>query len=579
MPHASRFAGYALLFAAAVANPPALAFGERDPGYASATVKVNGFCSGGVAAFEDGSAVVNFAGWERDSAGLARVRPDGSIDTTWGEAGRVMGVGGPLVRTPDGGLLVSQATLEGHRFMRLSRDGRVDLAYGTNGLSDTLPSVTEAVLQADGALVAQSTTPDGYVAFARLDPRGRLDAAFGSGGVLALALWAGNRIYAWGVERGGMVQVAYHPFNEPTRPTLRRFPTGFETPDGAAPDGGLVPRDVIAAWLSPRAKVQPDGAVVIADMCNGSGDCMNGVAVVARFDANGRSDEGFGLRGRAVVDVLDPMRGLSSSQVPVALLAGERGRYTLLIDALRHSGGTFGVNPRTFRAARLRADGLLDSTFANGITLTDQFSSWAQLNDGRLIVEDGIAASICKLTRLIAPEPRAEAVVVEYYRPDVDRYFMTTEGAESDILDNSPAGAGWVRTGQTFGAWLNVDLPGATPVCRFYGHLPGDSGSHFFTPQGPECDSLRALADNTPIDEPAWRFEGIWFRAREPVDGKCPVNLAPVYRVYNNGFAQGKTSNHRYLTDAALYARMQERGWIAEGVRFCVPPAEPQRGR
>jgi hypothetical protein len=79
------------------------------------------------------------------------------------------------------------------------------------------------------------------------------------------------------------------------------------------------------------------------------------VAMVARFDANGRSDATFGQGGRAIVDILDPERGLSSSQEPVALLAGERGRHTLLIRYLRHSGGTFGYNP-TGLAAR-PADG------------------------------------------------------------------------------------------------------------------------------------------------------------------------------------------------------------------------------
>jgi uncharacterized delta-60 repeat protein len=579
MPNAGRIAA-ALLLATLAASPVARAFGERDPGFASVPVKENGFCSGGLVAFDDGGALVAFAGWENGSAGLARLRPDGSIDTAWGDAGRVMGVGSPLVRTADGGLLAAQATPEGRRFLRLSRAGRVDPAYGTNGLSDALPSVTEAVLQPDGALVARSATPDGHVAFARLDPRGRLDAAFGSGGVLTLPLGAGGiRIYAWGIERGGIAQVAYHPLNDPTRPELRRFPAGFGTPDGAATDGRLVPRDVVASWISPRAKVQPDGALVIADMCNGPGACIEGVAMVARFDANGQGDPTFGEGGRTIVDILDPARGLSSYQAPVGLLAGERGRHTLVIHYLRHSGGTFGFNPTGLAAARLMADGSLDPAYPKGITLnTDPLANWAQLDDGRLLVEDALAAGTCKVARIVATEPRAEAVVVEYYRPDVDQYFMAPEGAETVMLDNMPAGDGWVRTGQTFGAWLNIDLPGATPICRFYGDVPGGGASHFFTPRGPECDSLRALSERTPADKPAWRFEGIAFRAREPVDGTCPANLAPVYRLYNDGFARGKASNHRYVTDAALYSRMQESGWIPEGVRFCVPPASRSAG-
>jgi hypothetical protein len=73
-----------------------------------------------------------------------------------------------------------------------------------------------------------------------------------------------------------------------------------------------------------------------------------GVAGCAVPATAGRSDEGR-LRGRSV-DVLDPMRGLSSFQIPWRCSLGARPVYAL-IDALRHSGGTFGANP-DLRAAR-----------------------------------------------------------------------------------------------------------------------------------------------------------------------------------------------------------------------------------
>jgi hypothetical protein len=89
---------------------------------------------------------------------------------------------------------------------------------------------------------------------------------------------------------------------------------------------------------------------------------------------------------------------------------------------------------------------------------------------------------------------------------------------------------------------------------------------------------LKSLGGRTPPGQLAWRFEGRAFRVREASGGGCPTNLASVFRLYNNGFARGVDSNHRYVTDAALYAQMQERGWSGEGIAFCVPPASRSAG-
>ena len=50
--------------------------------------------------------------------------------------------------------------------------------------------------------------------------------------------------------------------------------------------------------------------------------------------------------------------------------------------------------------------------------------------------------------------------------------------------------------------------------------------------------------------------------------GDAPVRI---YRVYNDGFARGKDSNHRLLADFSLYTQMLAQGWIGEGVVMCGP--------
>ena len=50
------------------------------------------------------------------------------------------------------------------------------------------------------------------------------------------------------------------------------------------------------------------------------------------------------------------------------------------------------------------------------------------------------------------------------------------------------------------------------------------------------------------------------------------MNLQPVYRVFNGIVGTVDGPNHRYMTDPAVYAAMQAKGWAGEGVHFCAPP-------
>ena len=76
---------------------------------------------------------------------------------------------------------------------------------------------------------------------------------------------------------------------------------------------------------------------------------------------------------------------------------------------------------------------------------------------------------------------------------------------------------------------------------------------------------------DTPANAKRWNFEELAFAIKSPADSACPAT-APVkiLRVYNDGFAKGKDSNHRYLTSLTLYNQMLGRGWIGEGVVMCA---------
>jgi len=163
-----------------------------------------------------------------------------------------------------------------------------------------------------------------------------------------------------------------------------------------------------------------------------------------------------------------------------------------------------------------------------------------------------------------APPPGAMSAI-EYYHAAFDHYFITASADEIGKLDAGTF-AGWVRTGRQFNVFA-APATGLRTACRFFSTAFGARSSHFYTPDAPECSTVRG--------NPDWQFEGDVFYTMPPgLEGGCASGTKPVYRMYNNG--QGGAPNHRYTTEASVRALMLAQGWIAEGygtlgVMMCAP--------
>ena len=156
------------------------------------------------------------------------------------------------------------------------------------------------------------------------------------------------------------------------------------------------------------------------------------------------------------------------------------------------------------------------------------------------------------------PPPRS-VLVMEYFNRNLGHYFLSSNEAESALIDAGGAGEGWERTGESFRAIEAGACYDSYPVFRFYTF---GANSHFFTVSPEECGIVRRT-------DPGWIFEGEVFGAHEPVDGTCPGRMQPIYRLYNNRW-MFNDSNHRFVTRLDLYEQMRSRGWIGEGLAFCV---------
>lgn len=169
----------------------------------------------------------------------------------------------------------------------------------------------------------------------------------------------------------------------------------------------------------------------------------------------------------------------------------------------------------------------------------------------------------------VLAENTPRPIVVEYYNPDLDNYFITADAGEQAFVDSGAVGR-WLRTGNAFRSG------GPTRVCRFYGNEttnPATGGmygpnSHFYTAGPGECDGLKAAYTTAA---PSWKFESLDFSTTQLGGSACLAGTVPVYRAYNNGSARGIDSNHRITTNRTSIDQVAARGWIDEGIAMCAP--------
>jgi uncharacterized delta-60 repeat protein len=143
-----------------------------------------------------GSSTVPYDPDTRDWA-LARVNPDGTIDSSFGAGGKVLTHIGfddqlnEVVLQPDGKIVAAGFAVVNGRNMALARynpDGTLDTSFGSGGtvvtdIGGEDQIIRKVALQPDGKIVAGGFDGEDVVV-ARYNPDGSLDGSFGSGGIV-----------------------------------------------------------------------------------------------------------------------------------------------------------------------------------------------------------------------------------------------------------------------------------------------------------------------------------------------------------------------------------------------------------
>lgn len=290
----------------------------------------------------------------RDCWAIVRFLADGTLDSTFGEGGRVvttMGAGKQeafgVALQPDGKVVVVGSAQPGTDYdfavARYLPDGSLDASFGSAGKVITTLSSGEdvawsVIVQPDGKiLVSGWATNDGNLDFAvvRHHPDGTLDTGFGTGGRILTTIGQGHdRAFDIKLQQDGKIILAgvsatTISLGAPTDSVLVRYhPDGtLDTSFGS--DGKSVTRFNNASSWTNRVGLQADGRIVTA----GSALDFNGVrgACLVRYNEDGSRDTGFGLDGMAHLAIGNWYGSATSS----SLVIQKDGTF-LLVGTIRH---------------------------------------------------------------------------------------------------------------------------------------------------------------------------------------------------------------------------------------------------
>lgn len=322
-------------------------------------------------------------------------------------------------------------------------------------------------------------------------------------------------------------------------------------------------------------EVLADGKLLVAGSgLDYSGATMQSGVVAARYSADGMPDTTYGSGGAVFLPVTADPR----AYVHTGIVLARDGGFVATGYEYEYQSGNASQFTRVFLKVGPRGDP--DPAFGeNGIARQSPGGDVPRafvrdIEDRWLLVSStasGPALAKGTIARYLGERPDA-VPAIEFYNGPLRHYFLTASTTEAAGIDAGAAGPGWWRTGAVIPAFLPLaadtlaGLPqAARPLCRFYGTPGAGPNSHFYTISEAECAKVR--------QDPGWSFEHYAFAAYPGIviDGEagCAEGLQPVWRLYNNRFAQND-SNHRYTTSESTRRQMKNIGWIDEGIVFCA---------
>lgn len=349
---------------------------------------------------------------------LARYHANGSLDNSFGAEGVVTTILEPtgalaearsITLQADGKILLAGNSALSFALVRYNTDGSLDTSFGAAGkvvtsigaIDDKAKSVT---VQSDGKIlvagysrISQSMNSySGNVDFSlvRYNQNGSLDSTFGVAGKVLTdfeygynsansqpAIKAEDIGSSISLQSDGKIIVAGSTENY----NKKDFALARYNANGSLDTTFGVAGKVMTAFGEDRysggrsAKLQDDGKILVAGFSG-----LNNAVV--RYNIDGSLDKVFGIAGKALISI----GSTSPSAGGISLVPLSNGKMVI---AATRSNGEFTRQRTVFSLVRLNANGSMDTTFdTDGIVTTDFGSDYnlaesvALQGDGKILV-------------------------------------------------------------------------------------------------------------------------------------------------------------------------------------------------
>ncbi|MBP6531459.1 MAG: hypothetical protein KA260_15160 [Burkholderiales bacterium] len=436
---------------------------------------------------------------------IARLHGDGSIDTSFGDAGRVLTLvgqhlaGASRTQIQGDGKIVVGGGCVGARpdsnysvfcLVRYLTDGSLDSTFGLNGVATArfgspaqgaaTSAIIDLAIRADGRIVAlgscQLESPVTNFCVAQFLTDGTLDASFGTAGQTLFAGGIGYDVPASAVvDSAGRVVLAGTCYDNPPNNPVVKFCllrlTEAGTFDVTFGTNGKV---LFAVGSEPRvARVlfAAGEKIVVSGTCMTSSDGGGPRFCLSKFLNNGAIDVTFGTAGSVIVAPQANALHYYSEQLGSATIDGNG-----LIVA---NGSCYDEYQSRLCAKRLLADGKLDTSF--GTNGSARFSSFIAVGSalrtqadqkivsvGSCEIESGTIRDFCVIRLRGGPyNPLTCALNLDANAtidPATDALLITRYllGYRGDALTTSAVGASPTRTNAEIETYLGALMQAGT---------------------------------------------------------------------------------------------------------------------
>ncbi len=323
----------------------------------------------------------------------------GDLDATFGIGGKVMTDNGAaefansVVIQPDGKIVAAGYTRTSVGFSfaddfalaRYNPDGSLDATFGNGGkvittINSTSEQANSVAIQPDGKIVVAGYTFNGnHFLLIRYNTNGSLDTSFGNGGIVKTAIGVYANAKSLAIESDGTIVVAGETFNGSSRDfALARYDKNGLL-DSTFGNGGIVTKDFNGRTdQATSVKIQSDGKIVVAGKTSTAQTSIDFVLI--RYDSTGSLDATFNNDGIVTTSIGnrdDELKSIAIQSDGKIVAAGYTNSIRTKYD---------------FALIRYNTDGSLDTTFdADGIVTTaigaadSQANSVAIQTDGKII--------------------------------------------------------------------------------------------------------------------------------------------------------------------------------------------------